>query len=92
MRVTVTVQLDPGEQITGQPQSAEVSMRAGAVHDLLVMSRAEAANVYLPAGWCENTAAMVAARVFAAGLGLTVPVVVDAASVKAKPPRPVAGV
>lgn len=83
----VTVQLDPSEQVCGQPPSAEVTVRPESVRDLLTLAREEARNVYLPAGWSENTAAVVAARLLAGGLGLGVPVVMDAAAVRSEPLR-----
>lgn len=87
MRVTVAVVLDPSEQIVGQPVSAEVILHPGAIADLVTLARTEAANVYLPAPWRENTAAMVAARILAGGLTVRLATVLDSAEIRTDPLR-----
>ncbi|MGH3738145.1 MAG: hypothetical protein ACRDT6_21415 [Micromonosporaceae bacterium] len=88
MRLTVTVDLDPVEQVAGQPASATVTLRpTGGVVDLLNAACVEAANPHLPTEWGDCAAAIVAARVLAAGLRVGVPVVIGESTVRAVPFR-----
>lgn len=81
MQVTVCVQLDPSEQVPGQPTSATVTYTSsGWVADLLERSRVEAANPHMPAGWRDCTPAVVAGRIIAAGLRVSVGTVVNVAT------------
>ncbi|MGH3716864.1 MAG: hypothetical protein ACRDT4_25905 [Micromonosporaceae bacterium] len=88
MHLTLTVDLDPAEQVAGQPVSARVALRTQrGVADLLAAAYVEAANPHLPTEWSDCVAAMIAARVLAAGLRLGVPVVIRQSAVCAVPIR-----
>ncbi len=77
MRLTVTVDLDPAEQVAGQPASATVILRPTCgVVDLLNAACVEAANPHLPPDWSDCVPAMIAGRVLAAGLRVGVPAVI----------------
>ncbi|MGH3735007.1 MAG: hypothetical protein ACRD2Z_01720 [Thermoanaerobaculia bacterium] len=87
MRLTLTVDLDPAEQVAGQPAWATVALRTDYAADLLTAACIEAADPHLPPEWSDCVASMIAARLLATGLRVGVPVVMSQSTAAAGPLR-----